>query len=181
MIVPRVCARIAAEPDRRKSTVTTPTSNPRTDAVSSPPPGSPRPKPTLAQRVVGFTFLSAFGATMLTVVLTGLSVRSPSARRAPETPRVTLAIDEPRTIDLEFGARATVADVEVTVDLPPGVELESRAGERRAVWQTRLAAGDHALPLTLVARSGAGGQLAAQLRHGDERRTFVFDVVVEGE
>src|SRR5687768_2489016 len=38
-----------------------------------------RPKPTLAQRVVGFAFIGAFGLTMLTVVLTGLYVRSPGA------------------------------------------------------------------------------------------------------
>ena len=68
-----------------------------------------RPKPTRAQRIVAFTFLGAFGLTMLTVVFTGLYVRSPSARRAPETPAVTLTIGEPRTINLVFAARAPLA------------------------------------------------------------------------
>ena len=103
---------------------------------------------------------------MLTVVLTGLAVRSPSARRALETPAVTLAVGEPRTINLVFGARAAVADVEFTVDLPPGIELATHAGERRVMWRAQLADGDNALPLTLVARGGPGGQLAARLAAG---------------
>jgi hypothetical protein len=38
-------------------------------------------RPTRAQRLVAFGFLGAFGLTMLTVLLTGLWVRSPSAHR----------------------------------------------------------------------------------------------------
>jgi hypothetical protein len=137
-----------------------------------------RPRPTLAQRIVAFTFLGAFGLTMLTVVLTGLYVQRPSARRALETPAVTLALDEPRTINLVFDARSALADVELTVDLPPGIELVTHPGERRIVARAELAAGDNALPLTLVARTGPGGHLAARLRQGDDRKVFVVDVTV---
>ncbi len=146
------------------------------------PPSEPqaphRPKPTRAQRVVAFTFLGAFGLTMLTVVMTGLAVRSPSARRAPDTPAVTLQLGEPRTIHLVFDARSAVEDVELTVDLPPGIELANHPGERRIESRARLAAGDNALPLTLVARSGRGGQLAARLRQRDAQKVFVVDVTV---
>lgn len=147
------------------------------DKLSSDP-APPRPRPTLAQRIVAFAFLGAFGLTMLTVVLTGLYVRSPSARRALETPAVTLTIDEPRTINLVFGVRSALANVELTVDLPPGIEVVTHPGERRVVSQAELAAGDNALPLTLVAREGQGGQLAARLRQGNERKVFVVDVSV---
>jgi hypothetical protein len=150
--------------------------------ASSPEPqpaeGVARRKPTRGQRVVGFTFLGAFALTILTVVLTGLNVRSPGARRELETPSVVLAIGEPRTINLVFAARAPVSDVELTVDLPPGIEIASHPGDARVVSHTTLAAGDNALPLTLVARSGAGGQLAARLRAGEDRKVFVVDVTV---
>jgi len=146
--------------------------------ASSPKPASAeRPKPTRAQRVVAFTFLGAFGLTMLTVIFTGLYVRSPSAR-APDNPAVTLMVGEPRTINLVFGARTPVEDVELTVDLPPGIELATHPGERRVVSRARLAGGDNALPLTLVARSGRGGQLAARLRQRDAQKVFVVDVTV---
>jgi hypothetical protein len=136
-----------------------------------------RPKPTLAQRVVGFAFIGAFALTMLTVVLTGLYVRSPRTR-APETPAVTLTIGETRTINLVFGSRAALEDVELTVDLPPGIELAMHPGERRVTGRAALAGGANALPLTLVARSGGGGQLAARLRQGDQQKVFVVDVTI---
>jgi hypothetical protein len=115
---------------------------------------------------------------MLTVVLTGLYVRSPGARRAPETPAVTLTVGETRTINLVFGARSALADVELTVDLPPGIELAMHPGERRVTGRAALAGGDNALPLTLVARRGGGGQLAARLKQGDRQKVFVVDVTV---
>lgn len=115
---------------------------------------------------------------MLTVLLTGLYVRSPSVRRDAENPAVALTIGEPHTVNLVFAARAELADVEITADLPPGVELVSHPGERRVEASARLARGDTAVPLTLVARSGTGGQLAVRLRRGEEQKTFVVDLTV---
>lgn len=136
-----------------------------------------RRKPTPVQRAVAFTFLGAFGLTMLTVILTGLNVQSPRAR-APVNPAVTLVRGEPRTVNLVFAARSAVADVELTVDLPPGVELAGRPGERRVVLRTELVRGDTALPLTLVARDGPGGAIGVRLTSGAEQKTFVVDVTV---
>ncbi|HSC17076.1 MAG TPA: hypothetical protein VLI71_18240 [Gammaproteobacteria bacterium] len=151
---------------------------PPTDTKPREPSGrAERPKPTLAQRVVGFAFIGAFALTMLTVVLTGLYVRSPRAR-APETPSVTLTVGETRTINLVFGSRAALEDVELTVDLPPGIELAMHPGERRFTGRAALEGGDNALPLTLVARSSGGGQLAARLKQGDQQKVFVVDVTV---
>jgi hypothetical protein len=127
---------------------------------------------------VAFTFIGAFGLTMLTVVLTGLSVRSRSVLRAPDAPAVALTIGEQRTIHLVFAARAAVADVEFTLDLPPGVELAEHPGQRRVLGRAELTAGDNALPLVVVARGGTGGQLAARLRSGAEQKVFVVDLTV---
>jgi hypothetical protein len=115
---------------------------------------------------------------MLTVVLTGLYVRSPSSLREPETPAVTLTVGETHTIDLVFGSRVALEEVEFTVDLPPGIELAAHPGQRRVTGRAALAGGDNALPLTLVARGGTGGQLAARLKRGDEQKVFVVDVTV---
>jgi hypothetical protein len=142
-----------------------------------PTPGAPT-RPTWQQRAVAFTFLGAFGLTILTVVLTGLWVRSPAARRAPEPVAVTLTVGEVRTIDLPFESQTAVENAELIVDLPAGIELRDRPGLRRVEWQTRLAAGNNQLPLELVARSGSGGQLAARLRYGDSYKTVVVDIVV---
>jgi len=115
---------------------------------------------------------------MLTVILTGLSVRSPRALRGPELPAVALTVDEPRTINLLFESRTMLEDVEFTVDLPAGIELRSHPGLSRLAWQTRLAAGNNLLPLEVVARDVRGGQLAARLRHGNDQKTFVVAISV---
>lgn len=146
---------------------------------TAPGPSVPqRPKPTRAQRVVAFAFLGAFGLTMLTVVLTGLYVRSPRSRGVPDAPAVTLTLGEPRTINLVFAARNSVTDVDFIVDLPAGIDLVDRPGERRVAGRAKLAAGDNALPLALVARSGNGGQLAARLQRREDQKTFVVDITV---
>lgn len=138
----------------------------------------PRRKPTVAQRVVGFMFIGAFAATMLTVIWTGLNVERPGARGESDATVVTLTLGEPRTVQLVFDSRAAVRDVELTVDVPAGIEVVGHSTERRVVGRADLAAGSNALPLTLVARSGRGGQLAARLRHAGEQKTFVVDLAV---
>lgn len=145
--------------------------------TENPPPPGTAP-PTLWQRISAFAFLGAFGLTILTVILTGLEVRSPAARRAPETQVVTLAGAEPHTVNLVFSSRTQLDGVRFTIDLPPGIEVDGKGGVRRISWSAPLAAGDNLLPLALVARAGGGGQLAARLQHGSLHKTFVVDVAV---
>jgi hypothetical protein len=130
------------------------------------------------QRVSAFLFLGAFGLTILTVILTGLAVRGPATRRAPDNPAVTLAVASPHVVNLLFASRVALGDVRFTVDLPAGIELSGRAGVRRIAWSAPLAAGNNLLPLELVARAGAGGQLAARLQHAGSQKTFVVDIAV---
>ncbi len=146
-----------------------------TPEKTQPPSAAP---PSLWQRVSAFAFLGALGLTVLTVILTGLAVRNPAARRAPETQVVTLMAAEPHTVNLLFTSRTQVDAVRFTVDLPAGIEVDGKGGVRRISWSASLAAGDNLLPLTLVAHAGGGGQLAARLQHGSLHKTFVVDVAV---
>ena len=135
-------------------------------------------RPTRAQRLSAYAFLSAFGLTVLTVILTGLNVSRPGSRSTPEPQAVALALAEPHTVNLLFESRTGYDDVEFILELPPGVELGDRAGVRRIEWRAPLRRGNNLLPLELVARSGTGGQLAARLQHGGAQKTFVVDVSV---
>jgi hypothetical protein len=60
----------------------------------------------------------------------------------------------------------------LTVDLPPGFELLDYAGETQVSWKTQLQAGNNILPLTLVARMPATGQITARLRFGEREKLF---------
>jgi hypothetical protein len=147
-------------------------------ADRSQPEGAAQAPPTRAQRIAAFGFLGAFGLTIVTVILTGLAVRGPNARRGPETQVVTLVAAKPHTVNLLFTSRTRLEDVQFTVDLPPGIELNGRAGVRRIVWSAPLAPGNNLLPLELVARGGRGGQLGARLKQGSSQKTFVVDLAV---
>ena len=93
---------------------------------------------------------------------------------------MTLAVAEPHTVNLVFTSRTQLDDVRFTVDLPRRYRSRTaRAGVRRISWSAPLAAGNNLLPLTLVARAGGGGQLAARLQHGSSHKTFVVDVAVD--
>jgi len=149
--------------------VTEPTDTPQAPGAAS---------PTRWQRISAFGFLGAFGLTILTVIFTGLEVRSPASRRAPDTPLVTLAVAEPHTVNLLFTSLTAIESVRFTIDVPTGIELNGKAGVRRIEWSAPLAAGNNVLPLELVARTGNGGQLAARLQHGTLQKTFAVDVAV---
>jgi cellulose synthase/poly-beta-1,6-N-acetylglucosamine synthase-like glycosyltransferase len=103
-----------------------------------------------------------------TTLLTGPGDRAP----APEIPGVTMALEEPRTINLVFSSATALDAAILTVSLPAGIELEGFPGQREISWETSLAAGRNVLPLTLVALAPAGGELLARLEHQNRDRTF---------
>ena len=93
-------------------------------------------------------------------------------------PRVTVALAEPQTVHLMFASATDLADANLTVMLPEGVELEGFEGRREVSWMTSLKAGRNVLPLTLVANSGDGGDIVATLVHEDDDRTFRVTLTV---
>lgn len=147
-------------------------------ALPTDPGATPPPRPTRAQRITAFAFLGAFGLTIATVIFTGLWVRSPAARAPVAESAIVLELGVPQTIDLTFASAAAIDGVEITVDLPAGIEAADQPALRRIEWRTSLQAGPNRLPLTIVARGGRGGALAARLAHGDERKTFVVDLAI---
>ena len=89
-----------------------------------------------------------------------------------------MTVGEPRRINLVFDSRRAIEDVELTVDLPAGVELDGQPGNRRVIGRTKLSAGHNVLPLAVVAREGDGGALAVRLRAGGDRKVFVVDLAL---
>src|SRR5262252_3059461 len=86
------------------------------------------PPPTRAQRIAAFGFLGAFGLTILTVLLTGLSVGAPSARHVLQpVPRgAGTGLPGPRT---EAPSRSSAPSVTAT---PPSTASEPSRSENAA-------------------------------------------------
>ena len=87
-------------------------------------------------------------------------------------PGITMALEEPRTVNLVFSSTEALREATLTVSLPDGVELAGFPGQREISWQTSLNEGRNLLPLKLIALTPAGGQLLARLEHEDRDRVF---------
>ena len=118
-------------------------------------------------------FGAAIAATIAAWMVGGLLLNDPQLP-GPDTsiPGVTMAMEEPRTVNLVFASATALDSATLTVTLPDGVELDGFPGQREITWQTSLKEGRNLLPLTLIALTPAGGELLARLEHDDRDREF---------
>jgi len=123
-------------------------------------------------RGVGGALIAACAASVLTLALLGPHGQVPSSGHTVAVPVVAMTIDEPRKINLVFASNTAVDEVSLTVELPSGVEIAGYAGRREVRWRTSMQTGKNYLPLELVARESASGQLVARVRHGDAEKVF---------
>lgn len=124
-------------------------------------------------------FGAAIAATMIVWVVGGMLLDEPQLPEAGSViPGVTIALAEPRTVNLVFASATALDSATLSVTLPDGIELDGFPGQREITWETSLSEGKNLLPLTLVAVTPAGGELLARLEHEDRNRTFRLRVEV---
>ena len=118
-------------------------------------------------------FGAAIAASIAVWLIGGLLLTSPQLPDAgAEIPGVTIALQEPRTVNLVFASATALDAATLTVTLPEGIELSGFPGQREITWETSLKEGKNLLPLTLVALEPTGGELLARLTHDERDRTF---------
>lgn len=124
-------------------------------------------------------FGSAIAATLAVWLIGGMLLSSPDLPDAtPDIPGVSIALEQPQTVNLVFASATALDSATLTVTLPEGIELSGFPGQREITWETRLQQGRNLLPLTLVAVTGTGGELLARLEHDNRDRTFRLRVDV---
>jgi hypothetical protein len=118
-------------------------------------------------------FGSAVAASLAIWVMSGVLFTTPSLPQAEATiPGITMALEEPRTVNLVFASANALDGATLTVLLPDGIELAGFPGQKEISWETSLAAGKNRLPLKLIALTPAGGEILARLQHNDRDREF---------
>ena len=122
-------------------------------------------------------FGSAIAVGVAVWVVSGLFFSTPEF---PESniPSVTMALEEPRTVNLVFASTSDIVDATLTVILPEGIEIDGFDGQQEISWVTSLTAGRNVLPLKLIATSPHGGEILATLQHNQDDRTFRLRVTV---
>lgn len=118
-------------------------------------------------------FGSAIAAGVVLWFIGGFFLNTP-APTAPDAsiPGVTMALEQPRTVNLVFASKTALEGAMLTVTLPEGIELAGFPGQREITWETSLVEGRNLLPLKLVALTPTGGEVLARLEHDDRGRTF---------
>jgi len=124
-------------------------------------------------------FGSAVAAGLAIWVLSGVLLNAPDGVTVdPGMPTITMALEEPRTVNLVFSSAIALDNATLTVLLPDGVELAGFAGQREITWMTSLKEGKNYLPLQLIATAPTEGVLLATLKHGEDDRVFRLRVDV---
>jgi len=124
-------------------------------------------------------FGSAIAAGLVLWVIGGFFLTTPELPATDAAiPGITMALEEPRTVNLVFASAKPLDAATLTVTLPDGIEMFGFPGQREVTWQTSLLAGKNLLPLRLIATSPLGGEVHATLRHDDRGRTFRIRVNV---
>ena len=124
-------------------------------------------------------FGAAIAATIAAWVIGGMLLNESQLPEADSSiPGVTIALAEPRTVNLVFASATALDSATLTVTLPDGIELDGFPGRREITWETSLSEGKNLLPLTLVAVTPTGGELLARLEHEDRDRTFRLRVEI---
>jgi hypothetical protein len=124
-------------------------------------------------------FGSAIAAGFAIWIMSGVLLNTPTL---PQTgapiPEVTIALEEPKTVNLVFASATALDSAVLTVVLPDGIELDGFPGQKEISWETSLAEGKNRLPLKLIALTPHGGELLARLKHNDRDREFRLRVDV---
>jgi hypothetical protein len=124
-------------------------------------------------------FGSAIAAGLAIWIMSGLLLNTSTMPQIDsQIPEVTIALEEPMTVNLVFASASALDSAVLTVILPEGIELEGFPGQKEISWETSLAEGKNRLPLKLVALTPHGGELLARLKHNDRDREFRLRVDV---
>jgi len=124
-------------------------------------------------------FGSAVAAGLAIWLLSGVLMDTPnSGSMDSPIPMVTMALEEPHTVNLVFSSVIPLEDATLTLTLPDGIELAGFKGQRQVTWKTSLKEGKNLLPLRLIATMPTSGELLATLEHGEDDRTFRLQVNV---
>ena len=94
------------------------------------------------------------------------------AARPEPAPTVTLAVQQPESVNLVFNAAKPLLGARLRLSLPENVQIVGYGEQRELSWRTDLHEGANLLQLPLVLQARANGEFVAQLSHGVSVKTF---------
>lgn len=102
----------------------------------------------------------------------------PSIPSAPPSVRMTLSVNETRSIDVMIASERELPEATIRIFVSGGIELDGFEHDREIDWRTRLERGSNLLSVPVVARSVGPGRLIAIVEHDGRTRQVAIDLAV---
>jgi len=118
-----------------------------------------------------YGFTSALAASILLFVA-GTSLFKPTIKQTNSVQNITLALHQPRLVNMVFNAPNDLTDVTFSVKLPEHMELTPFPGQQYVEWQGDLYAGNNLLALTVIAHHPTQGEMTAHLKYNGNVKEF---------
>ena len=146
-----------------------------------------QPKHTQHHRrgfVAGFSSAIAAGLVLALVVGGLLPTQQPTEQpvqvattQAP-TPEIILSVEEVQMVNVVFDSSQAVAGAQLSLTLPPHVELSGYPGKHNLAWSSDLKQGRNVLTLPLRGLSKANGELIAQINSNGKIKSIRIQLQV---
>ena len=140
-------------------------------------PSAPQRRPPLRRLLTAWeTWVGVVAGAAAAAVVTAVMLR-PAAPAAPPV-RMTLAVNEVRTIDVMIASERELSEATIRIYVSGSVALDGFDNDRQIDWQTHLERGSNLLSVPVVARSAGPGRLIAVVEHDGRTRQVAIDLAV---
>lgn len=96
-----------------------------------------------------------------------------------QVPNITLTLHQSKKVKMVFDVPEMVADATFSLKVPSHIQIAGKSGLHQIEWQTALKKGKNLLSLPIVATAANTGELIAEIRYGDQVKTFRLKLDVQ--
>jgi anti-sigma factor RsiW len=140
------------------------------------------PREARPPRQPSFWLGAGFGGAIAASLVAAITTLGPAPWTStvdPITPTITVALNEPRDVDVAITSAEALEQAEIRVVLTGGVRLAGFADRSEVQWRADLDQGINRLSLPVIAVNGNGGQVVVEVEHASKRQVFVVNVGVD--
>lgn len=89
-----------------------------------------------------------------------------------QVPNITLTLHQSKKVKMVFDVPEMVAEATFSMTVPMHIKIAGKPGLHQIEWKTALKKGKNLLSLPIVATAAESGELVAEIRYGNQVKTF---------
>ena len=134
-------------------------------------------------------FSSAIAAGLVLALVVGGLLPTEQAGQSPmqvastvpdPIPEISLSVEQVQMVNLVFDSTHAVANAELSISLPPHVELSGYPGQHSLAWRSDIKQGRNVLSLPIKGITKANGELVAQINSNGKIKSIRIQLQVDG-